>query len=53
MLLATLQTERPRWERKYGGVFMNYPERREVVAQAHDTLIRLGPYLVKAGVLEP
>ena len=45
--------ERPRWERKYGGVFMNYPERREVVAQAHDTLIRLGPYLVKAGVLEP
>lgn len=45
--------ERPRWERKYGGVFMDYPERREVVAKAHDTLIRLGPYLVKAGVLEP
>ncbi len=45
--------ERPRWERKYGGVFMNYPERREAVSKAHDTLIRLGPYLVKAGVLEP
>jgi hypothetical protein len=45
--------ERPRWERKYGGVFMNYPDRREVVSKAHDTLIRLGPYLVKAGVLEP
>ena len=45
--------ERPRWERRYGGVFMNYPDRREVVSKAHDTLIRLGPYLVKAGVLEP
>lgn len=45
--------ERPRWERRYGGVFMNYPDRRAVVSQAHDTLIRLGPYLVKAGVLEP
>ncbi len=45
--------ERPRWERRYGGVFMNYPDRREAVSKAHDTLIRLGPYLVKAGVLEP
>lgn len=45
--------ERPRWERRYGGQFLKYPDRRAVVAKAHDTLIRLGPYLVKAGVLEP
>lgn len=45
--------ERPRWPLRHGGNFMTIPELREAVTKAQDALIRLGPYLVEVGVLEP